>query len=274
MASSHERVVRIINTTTGAKLVPSDVSISNVRVNTNPDIDRNTACQLTATSEGRLTGAGPYFYNRLDLGKMFFGQRPTVDMPTGSRITTQELAAMLRDKYSVDIQPEDIEASTSYYVNSFPFDLELVATEGSYCVTGKVTARIIETGAPIDEAMGVRTLSGINAPNGDLSKWQGVLYSWGWAAPLQLYMLIEAAYAGDGYLTAEAAPYIAQLSGHDWVFDADNPAQFNLAGARVVYRGSRDDHPDYASSSYPDEIAVIRLGDLCQQVGGDLVIIL
>lgn len=273
MASAHERVVRIINTTTGSKLNADDVGISNVVVNTNKQIDRNTKCQLTATVNGRLSGAGPFYYNRLDLAKMFFGQNPTVEVPLGSRLTTQDLAMLVAEKYRVDIQREDIVASTSYLVNSFPFDLEIEAVEGSYCVTGKIMCRAIQTGAPIEEAMGGRTLSGINPPNGNLSKWQGVFYSWNWVAQVQLYELMLAAYQGDRIVPAEALPYIQQLAGDDpWVYDEVVVNDFNLGGAKVTYIGNRDDHPLYASSSHSNEIIVISLSEVCDVVGGDLVI--
>lgn len=275
MASAHERVVRIINTTTGAKLHPDDVGISNVQPNLNKQIDRNTKCQLTATVDGRLSGAGPFFYNRLDLSKMFHGQLPTVEIPSGSRLTTQELAVLVAEKYKVDIMAEDIEASTSYYINQFPFDLEIVAVEGSYCVTGSIIVRAIENGAPIEEAMGVRTLSGINPPNGDLTKWQGVLYSWDWVAPMELYLMMQEVYAGDKIVPPAALPYIQQMAGTDpWVFDEVSRSDFNLAGSKVTFIGNRDDHPLYAASSYSNEIVVISLTDFCDRVGGDLVIAL
>lgn len=273
MASAHERVVRIINTTTGAKLNANDVGISNVVVNTNKQIDRNTKCQLTATVDGRLSGAGPFYYNRLDLGKMFFGQNPTVEVPLGSRLTTQQLAQLVAEKYKVDIQAEDIVASTSYLVNSFPFDLEIEAVEGSYCVTGKITCRAIQNGAPVEEAMGGRNLSGINPPNGNLSKWQGVFYSWNWQAQMQLYEILLAAWNGDKKVPVEALPYIQQLAGSDpWVYDEVVVNDFNLGGAKVTFVGNRDDHPLYASSSYSNEIVVISLAEICDVVGGDLVI--
>lgn len=273
MASAYDRVVRIINTTTGAALRPTDVTISDVRENDNADINRNTRCQLVARNEGRLQGAGPFFYNRLDLGKLFHGQRPIIALPLGTRVTTQSLAAMLASRYGVDLLPEDVEQSGEILLQSFPRDLELVAVEGCYCVTGKVTIRIVDYGKETSEALGITGLSGLNAPNGDLSKVQGVFYSWDWVAQTQLLDLIDAALKGDGYLTAEATPYIANLSGDAWVFDAA-PAQYNLSGAKVVYKGNRDDHPVYSTGGRRDEIIVIRLSDLCTEVGGDLVIIL
>lgn len=264
------RFVKIVNTTTGKELNPADVEIRNLRVNTNTDIKRNTECFLMASEKGKLKGGMKFYFNRLDLSKLFRDQVPVIEMEYGTRTTTRGIAEALATRYGLDLFPTDVEPSGEFYLSAFPYDIKLISTAGNYCVTGEVTVRIVDAGAQLSTVMGVTSLSGLNPPNGNLDgKIQGALYSWNWKAQPQLAELLHSVEVGD-VIPATVLPYLNQLSGASWV-DSETPAEFNMHGAKLVYAGARDDHPYYSSLGRTEFLFVVELTDSATNIGGQLL---
>lgn len=271
MRSPNERLLDILSKSAGISLNVSDVEIRNVQVNENTDIDRNTRCFLMARENGKLRGSMDFYYNRLDLGKLFYGSVPTITQAYGSRVTTQQLAEVLGQQYGVELYGDDVEQSGEIYLTKFPYNLTLKAQPGSYVVTGELEIKIVDSGNNLGTVMGVSTLSGLNPPNGDFSKIQGCLYSWNWLAQPSLAEILRGLTIDSG-IPASVAEWLSELDEtYTWV-SVDQPAPANLFGAVLTYLGNRDNHPNYASGSRRDEIAVIRLGAQSTEVGGELVI--
>lgn len=271
MRSAHDRLIDVINSQSPIKLVSGDVEFRDVKVNTNTDIDRNTNITVIARQNGKIKGAMPFYYNRLSLAKLFHGHTPILTFPYGSRVTKQDIAERLSERFGLGITREDIKASGQLYLNQFPTMVTLEAVEGGLLVVDSVEVRLEENGDDIGVVLGIPTLSGLNPPNGSLDKRQGVFYSWNWIIPEQLKTVVNGYNVGDD-VDDQMVPWLTQLSGDNWEFVNATPLPFNLSGSKLVYRGNRDNHPDYATGVRRDEIAVIRLGDKCQVVGGDLVL--
>lgn len=264
------RFVKIVNTTTGNELNPADVEVRNLKPNTNADLKRNTECFLMAMENGTLKGGMKFYYNRLDLAKIFRDHMPVIEMEYGTRTTTREIATALAERYGLDLFPTDVEPSGEFYLSAFPYDIKLISTAGNYCVTGEVTVRIVDAGAQLSTVMGVTSLSGLNPPNGNLDgKIQGALYSWNWKAQPQLAELLHGVSVG-AVVPATILPYLGQLSGETWV-DSATPAEFNMHGAKLVYSGQRDDHPYYSSLGRSEYLFVIELTDAATNIGGQLL---
>jgi len=271
MRSAYERLLDVVNKTAGFQLQVSDVEINNVRENDNTAIARNTRCFLVSRENGRLKGSMNFFYNRLDLSKLFYGQVPVLVLPYGSRVTTQQVAEQLGTTFGIELLGEDVVQTGEIYLTKFPYELELEAQPGSYAVVGSLTVKIVEQGSNVGVAMGVTSLSGLNPPNGDFTKIQGCLYSWNWLAQPDFAAILRNLQIGDAIPT-EALPFLKELDElRTWV-DSETPAAANIHNAKLVYLGNRDASPDYGSGARQDEIAVIRLSDLSTEVGGELVI--
>ena len=271
MRSPNERLLDVLSQSAGVSINPSDVEIQNVRINDNADIERNTRCFLLARENGKLKGSMEFYYNRLDLSKLFYGTTPVIVQPYGARVTTQQLAAQLGQQFGIELYAEDVEQSGEIYLTKFPYSLELKAQPGSYVVTGSLTIQLVDSGTNVGVAMGVANLNGLNPPNGDFSKIQGCLYSWDWLAQPELAALLRGLPV-DAVVPADVAAYLTELDAtYDWV-STTNPAPANLSGAQLIYLGNRDSHPVYASGARRDEIVVIRLTNLSTEVGGELVI--
>ncbi len=271
MTSPIERLCRTINTTTGHRISPADLEVQNVQANTNLAITRNTECLLVAREKGRLKGSMQFYYNRLDLAKLFHGERVVLTMQFGSRVSTQTLASMIAERFGVELLPGDVEPSGEFYLNTFPFDIQLTAVPGSLAVTGSLQVTIHDAGYETQMAVGVPNLSGLNSPTGDFTRTQGVLYSWFWKPDPNLTTMLKAKNVGD-IVDMDILPYLNTMAQDTWVNET-TAADFNISGAKLVYLGNRDDNEKY-SIGVPAEIAVIQLSDLCTNVAGDLVIVL
>lgn len=264
------RFAKIVNTTTGNDLNPADIEVRKLQVNTNPDIKRNTQCFLVAMENGKLKGGMPFYFNRLDLAKIFREHVPVIEMEYGTRTTTRGIAEALAARYGLELYPTDVEPSGEFFLSAFPYDIKLISTAGNYCVTGEVTVRIVDAGAQLSKVMGVTSLTGLNPPNGNLDgKIQGALYSWNWKAQPQLVELFQELSVGEA-IPATVLPYLNQLSGATWTESA-TAAEFNLSGAKLVYAGQRDDHPYYSSMGRTEMIYVIQLSELATNIGGELI---
>lgn len=272
MRSPNERLFEVLKKNTTIKLNVSDIEIQNVRVNDNTDIFRNTRCLLLARPNGKLRGTMEFYYNRLDLRKVFHGMTPTLIYNYGERVTTQQLAERLGKDFGLELYGDDVEQSGEIYLTRFPQTVRLEARPGSYCVTGYIDVELAETGTDLTVAMGVTTLSGLNPPNGDFRLIQGCLYSWEWVAQPDLAEILRSTPVGDK-VPPEVAPYLTALDGQRTWGSSSDVTEANIHDASLVYLGNRDNHPDYGNGMRRDEIAVIRLNDsLNSEIGGELVI--
>lgn len=275
MSDMKERFARIVKTTTGQPLNPKDIIVRDVRPNDNPDLKRNTRCFLMAVANGKLKHGMDFYYNRLDLGKIFRDQTPTIEMEYGTRTTTRGIAAILADRYGLEIYPDDIEPSGEFHLSNFPYDITLFATAGSLCVVGEVSVRLVDAGASLVDVMGVTNLAGVNPPNGNLdNKNQGATLSWNWEASPQLVEILGALTVGEA-VPSTVIPYLDQLTqvyipAATWV-DQPEPAEYNMYGATLVYSGLRDNHPEYGAAGKRDYLYVIALTDAATRVGGELL---
>ena len=163
-----------------------------------------------------------FYYNRLDLGKVFRDTAPVIEIEYGSRITTRQLAAMVAERYGLDLYPEDVQPSGEFYISTLPYDIQILAEPGSLCVVGSVIVRLVDVGSQLSTVMGVTNLSGINPPNGNLdNKNQGATLSWNWEASPQLVEILGALSVGDA-VPSTVLPYLDQLTqyyipGATWV---------------------------------------------------------
>ena len=275
MSDMKERFAKIVKTTTGQDLNPRDIMIKNLRENDNPDFKRNTRCFLMAMANGSLRSGMNFYYNRLDLGKVFRDTVPILEMEYGSRVTTRDIAALVADRYGLDLYPEDVQPSGEFYLSTLPYDVQLFAEPGSLCVVGRVIVRLVDAGAKLSTVMGVTNLNGINPPNGNLdNKIQGATLSWQWKTLPQIEEILDAT-ALDTQVPDTMLPYLTQLSQDqlenvEWVM-SDEPAEFNLKGAKLVYSGLRDNHPHYAAAGSRDYLYVISLSDDSTRIGGELL---
>lgn len=275
MSDMKVRFAKIVKTTTGQDLDPRDIIVRNLRVNDNPDFKRNTRCFLMASANGKLQAGMSFYYNRLDLGKVFRDTAPVVEVEYGSRVTTRQLAVMVAERYGLDIYPEDIQTSGEFYIATLPYDIQILAEPGSMCVIGTVNVRLVDVGAQLSTVMGVTNLNGINPPNGNLDdKIQGATLSWLWEATPQIEAVLDAVQI-DALVPDTMLPYLTQLTQQTiadavWV-NTETPSEFNLNGATLVYSGLRDNHPDYAVAGLRDYLYVIKLGDNATRIGGELL---
>lgn len=272
MRTPNERLIDILNKSSSVRLNVSDVDIRDVRLNDNEAIGRNTRSLLLARKNGKLMGTMEFYYNRLDLSKLFHGVNPTLLFNHGDRVTTQMLAAKLGEQFGIELSGEDVEQSGEIYLSRLPHTVTLSAKPGSYCVVGSLEVNLSERGNNVAEVMGVTSLSGLNPPNGNFDLIQGCLYSWNWSGQADLKTILRDTGVGN-VVPATVCPFLTELDGQrEWV-DSETIATANIHGAVLSYMGPRDNHPYYGNGSRRDEIAVISLNDtLNSDIGGDLVI--
>lgn len=272
MRTPTERLLDVFNKNSGRRLTVADFEVQNVRANDNTDVARNTRCLVVARRNGQLRGTTEYYYNRLDLGKLFHGVKPVVLAEHGERVTYQIVAERLAAQYGVELYGSDVVPSGEILVTKFPHPIKLTAKEGHYVVQGELEVELMDIGTDLNVAMSAPNLSGLNPPNGDFTKIQGCLYSWNWTAQPELAAMLRSLPIG-ARIPVEAKDFLTALDGKR-VWEVSNykvPANLHMATLRYV--GNRDNHPDYGTGQRRDEIAVIRLfEDLNAEIGGELVI--
>lgn len=272
MRTPNERLIDILNKSASVRLNASDVEIRDVRLNDNEAVSRNTRSLLLARTNGKLKGTMEFYYNRLDLSKLFHGVSPTLLAAHGDRVTTQQLAEQLGQQFGIELSGDDVEQSGEIYLTRFPYVVTLTAKPGSYCAIGSLDVTLSERGSNVAEVLGVSSLSGLNPPNGNFSLIQGCLYSWDWSGQAELKTILLDAGVGNP-VPATVCPFLTELDGQrEWV-DSETITNANIHGAVLSYFGPRENHPYYGTGARRDQIAVIKLNDtLNSEIGGELVI--
>lgn len=272
MRTPIERLLDVFNKNSGRRLTIADFEVQNVRENDNTDIARNTRCLVVARKNGQLRGTTEFYYNRLDLGKLFHGVKPVVLAEHGERVTYQVIAERLAEQYGIELYGSDVVPSGEILITKFPYPMTLTAKQGHYVVQGELQVELAEYGTNLEAAMTAPSLDGLNPPNGDYTKIQGCLYSWNWTAQPELAAMLRGLPIG-ARIPVEAKDFLTALDGQR-VWEVSNyvvPANLHMATLRYI--GNRDNHPDYGHGQRRDEIAVIRLYDeLNADIGGELVI--
>lgn len=265
---SVERVVDLINETNSISLDPAGVKFDN-------PADREDGRSNVRLTAKPYAGDATVNYQRLGLDHLFSFMTPVIRVDESEGILTPEqVIARVKAQYPIDLQLEE----TTVTHEELPEGTVYVVTakENSLVYKSSVTfgTRPL-TQTPISDFIIADTVSYVY-PNNSTNKAYARIYSGGWYLP---ECSIELNKLRLGEMADDNLTWLTTItSGNSWVLDEENPALYNLGGAKVVYNGPVENinlHPDDGLMLYrfPEatRVCLIELSDtLCSGLVGKL----
>lgn len=235
-----------------AELELSKVTLGTPTPITTEGADRNTGMTLTAKKNSGYIGTQDITYDRLEGTALF--RNVTAYLDVKSPKTTTDLLGTLNTQYGLKITEDDIvPASIPDGTNPpltdpddpdpAPVDHVITFKEDCYAYLGTIPVKIgakPQVGERLSRVVTETKLDGLVYPDGSSdAKGQGYIYSYGVdCTPIANFLKIQA----DGIIAADSAfpVELNKVVPELWVA-SDEPADYNLKGANVLYVGSTTD---------------------------------
>lgn len=235
-----------------AELELSKITLGTPTPITDEGADRNTSMTLTAKKNSGYIGTQDVTYNRLEGGALFRNVTAYLDVKLPK--TTTDLLTTLNTQYGLkltedDIVPAAIPENTNPPLTNpndpdpAPVDHVITFKEDCYAYLGSIPVKIgakPQVGERLSLVVTQTKLDGLVYPDGpSAAKGQGYIYSYGvdcTAIAAFLKVQTKGVIAGDSAFPVELNKVVPEL----WVA-SDEPADYNLKGANVLYVGSTAD---------------------------------
>jgi hypothetical protein len=251
-----------------------------------PQPGEATAVSTTISAVGTLqapppTGSVSVLYNRTDLGTYFEGVNPFINTMYGT--SDQAVLDALMDAYqlyftTVNTDPTDTYSRCEVAMNtSGPSpSLTITADPANLIWQGTVTFNL-QGGwvllAMLPEAT-IEQLVPLAPPLQEGQDYAEDRYGTNFNVQTAAAALGD---LSDGPIPTQSdgSPWAlgAEITGDPWIYDASQPAPFNIAGAQVLYTGPAQDI--WTVSPNPNNytnVVVIVLGPMCSNLAGALII--
>lgn len=270
--NSFELIIDLINAANNSTLDETKVSFGAPAPLTDDPSNHNTRTTVASVRGGGYVGSVNVTYNRLDIALLFNGIDVVIDVPDA--VTTADLLPRLNEKYGLGLEVSDIsDTNIDKSSGTGSYTHTLVISGGSYAYIGSLSLIVgaePEVGERLDTVILVNNLSGLLYPNSDTDKAQARVYSWDINGnPISAWLSVRA--VGETIVDNALATELNKVTPDLWVYDGDAPAEFNTAGAEVIYAGpnlaTNDTNQGY------NRIVQIRLSETnCTNVGGVLTL--
>lgn len=267
--ASVEKVVTLINEANSISLDPGIVKFDN------PADREDGRSDVRLTAQPTYSGDAHVNYQRLGLDHLFSFMTPTIRADKAEGVLTPELViARVKAQYPVDLQQDEVNVTHEELPEGIVYTV--TAKENSLVYKSSVTFSTRPlTQTPIRDVVLPDSVSYVY-PNNSTTKAYARIYSGGWYLPecsLELADLLLGSLADDNLTWLTTI-----ISGNTWVLDEQNPATYNLAGAKVVYNGPVENinlHPDDGLMLYKfpnaTHVCLVELSDtLCSGLVGKL----
>lgn len=146
MTLAKEMLVELINRTNGTSLPPSTLRIATPHRNSNEAIDRDTYCVVSGIFKEGFFGSKRYYYNRLDLAKIFNKIDPAVRSEPTVIESTHDVIPLLIERYGLRIEPSDV-VKEPLDTTELPVTFTLRAAD-KHAWIGEVQVTIVPDGPP------------------------------------------------------------------------------------------------------------------------------
>lgn len=173
MTLAKTMLVELINRTNNTAISPTSVRIAAPHPNTVPWIDRDTYCVVSGMFKEGFYGSKRYYYNRLDLGKIFNKIDAVIRSEPGAITTIHQAIPLLVARYGLRIEVGDV-VNDGLDTRTLPVTFLLVAREDSHAWKGQVYVTLATGQLPflseviLNTDLGDLNLGGPTLPGGDL----------------------------------------------------------------------------------------------------------
>lgn len=125
----------------------------------NADATHNTVVPVSAVDMATYTGSRELFYNRVSLAEIPRGETAAFELD--QETTTTAVAALLRTKYKVNLDPDDVIAEPLTPDDSGEYAQIIRAAPNSLKWNGQITVNLTPRLIPLDEALPNNRLDGL-----------------------------------------------------------------------------------------------------------------
>ena len=190
-------------------------------------------------------------------------------LPTGI-VVLRDLVDDINSRYGTDFEPEDFQNAV-IDTSQLPVKVTLRPTNDNPAYRGSFDAWIYKDVPELSEVLINLDLIGFNYPEADLTKGQGLLYSYGisansWTSYLRNFV------AGNSGEDEVIATILKHWRRDPWVVD-NVDRDFTLGGSIVAYNGLVEDCPlPIARNSGFTNVLVLNLSARCLKLSGRITI--
>lgn len=147
MTLAKKMLVELINRTNGTAVPLRAVRIATPYPNVDPQIPRDTYCVVSGMFKEGFFGHVRYYYNRLDLQKIFNQIQPTLHIDVGALTNTHDAVTLLVERYGLRIEAVDV-IQSPIDSNTLPTSFLLQAHPKSHAWQGQVQVTLTNTELP------------------------------------------------------------------------------------------------------------------------------
>lgn len=273
MSVAANKLLALVNRDNGTNIVEDQVILAAPLVNPDAGIIRNTKLELTSVPGKGFRGHVTVWYNRIDLGILFKSIDANVGLAVTEGMTTDDLIPLINAKYGTDFETVDF-VQQPLVVSDTVQSVTLAAVATNVAYIGEFTVKYSSEEIALDSVVLVTTLSGFNYPNADTSKGQGAIYSFnldGSSQPDNFWASVALGAVDATFVVPFNQAYRVD---EDWVFDDSQAADYNLAGAVVIYNGTTAEAPagHLVNPAYTKVVIMQLSADKCANFGGDITV--
>lgn len=173
MTLAKKMLVELINRTNNTAVKAETLRFATPHKNTVASIDRDTYCVVSGIFKEGFFGSKRYYYNRLDLAKIFNKVAPLIRSEENVLTTIHQVVPLLVARYGLRIEPVDV-VDDAVDTSSLPYSFTLKAVEGSHAWQGEVVVTISSAELPylsdvvLNTDLGDLNLGEPSLPGGDL----------------------------------------------------------------------------------------------------------
>ena len=273
MSVAANKLLALVNRDNASNIVEEQVVFAAPLVNPDAGIVRNTKLTLTAVPGKGFRNSVTVWYNRIDLGVLFKNIDANVGLAVTEGMTTDALIPLINAKYGTDFEVADF-VQQPLVVSDATQTVVLAADATNVAYIGEFTIKYGSEEVALDSVVLITTLSGFNYPSADLSKGQGAIYSYnldGSSQPDNFWASVALGAVDATFVVPFNQAYRVD---EDWVFDDSKAADYNLAGAVVVYNGTTAEAPaGHLVNPVYTKVVIMQLSaERCANFGGDITV--
>ena len=248
-----------------------NVSFANVGVNTTSE-PKDSSVRVVAVPNIAFRTSQWVYYNRIDLGVVFSKVEVQISdkaLPTGI-VVLRDLVDDINARYGTDFEPEDFQ-NAAIDTSHLPVSVTLRPTSDNPAYRGEFQAWIYKDVPELSEVLIDLDLVGFNYPEADLTKAQGLLYSYGISGSSQIGYLRNFV-AGNSAEDEVLAGILRHWRRDPWVID-NVDSDFTLGGSVIAYNGLIADCPlPIARNTSFTNVLVLNLSTHCLKLSGRITI--
>jgi len=271
MSVAINKLLALINRDNKTNIVEAQVTVGIPVANPDAGIARDTKVRIEAVAGKGFRSHVDVWYNRINLDILFKNVNANVAITVTDGMTTDALIPLINEKYGTDFEKEDFTAAQPLVKSDQYQSIVLTAKDENVAYTHSFTVKYGIEELALDSVILVTTLTGFNYPNADLTKGQAAIYSFnldGSSVPDDFWASVAVGPVTAAFVNPFNQAYRVD---EDWVF-SDTAAEFNLAGASVIYTGDVSGAPadQIVNAAYKKVVLMQLSAEKCTNFGGVL----